>query len=68
MHMGIGDANLFTDSDIGLSKYIPPVRAIWKKKKKGWFFFRSSTCWEAEGVPRICDELWSFEGFLFKIY
>lgn len=36
MHMGIGNANLFTDSDIGLSKYIPSVRAI---KKKGWGFF-----------------------------
>lgn len=36
MHMGISNANLlFTDSDIGLSKYIPPVRVI--KKMEGFF-------------------------------
>lgn len=45
--MGISNANLlFTDSDIGLSKYIPPVRVIKKiegfspfqhlKKQKGY--------------------------------
>lgn len=35
MHMGISNANLlFTDSDTGLSKYIPPVKAI---KKMGFF-------------------------------